>query len=224
MRGRFETIAHLLFVTFVIMPQTPKNIAVIGSGLVGALLAIYLRKAGHQVTVFDRRPDIRKINFSGRSINLAMSTRGWKTLQGVGLEEKVKQIAIPLYARALHVNDKPLYFQKYGKESQAIWSISRGILNRKMIDFAESYIWVPGPIGARFEQDDGRMVSAIPGAGVLSAFDVKLTNANWLHQPAYRQPAWNTQPGVPHAGRGAVTPFYQATIEATADIAAGSEM
>ncbi|RNC91646.1 MAG: FAD-dependent monooxygenase [Allomuricauda sp.] len=120
------------------MPQTPKNIAVIGSGLVGALLAIYLRKAGHQVTVFDRRPDIRKINFSGRSINLAMSTRGWKTLQGVGLEEKVKQIAIPLYARALHVNDKPLYFQKYGKESQAIWSISRGILNRKMIDFAES--------------------------------------------------------------------------------------
>lgn len=93
-----------------------------------------------------------------------------------------------------------------------------------MVDFAESYIWVPSPVGARFEQEEGRVVSAVPGAGVLSAFDMKLTNANWLHHNAYRQPAWNNQPGVPHAGRGAFTPFYQATIEATADIAAGSEI
>jgi kynurenine 3-monooxygenase len=62
--------------------QTQK-IAVVGSGLVGSLLAIYLRRAGH-VHIYDRSPDIRQIQFSGRSINLAMSTRGWKALDGVG--------------------------------------------------------------------------------------------------------------------------------------------
>ncbi|BFP39783.1 NAD(P)/FAD-dependent oxidoreductase [Flavobacteriaceae bacterium GF1] len=119
--------------------QTPKNIAIIGSGLVGSLLSIYLKKHGHKVTIFDRRPDIRTVQFSGRSINLAMSNRGWKALAEIGLEEEVKTIAIPLYQRALHVNDSPLYFQKYGKKDEAIWSISRGRLNRKMIDLAEGF-------------------------------------------------------------------------------------
>ncbi|MEM9000928.1 MAG: NAD(P)/FAD-dependent oxidoreductase [Bacteroidota bacterium] len=119
------------------MIQTPKNIAIIGSGLVGSLLAIYLRKIGHDITVFDRRPDIRTVGFSGRSINLAMSNRGWKSLKKIGIAEEVKKIAIPLDKRAMHVNGKPVYFQKYGKEGEAIWSISRGVLNRKMIDLAE---------------------------------------------------------------------------------------
>ncbi|MCL4114608.1 UNVERIFIED_CONTAM: hypothetical protein GTU68_005342 [Idotea baltica] len=119
------------------MNQTSKNIAIIGSGLVGSLLAIYLKRAGHQVTVFDRRPDIRTIKFSGRSINLAMSNRGWKTLRDVGLEEEIKKIAIPLDKRAMHVVGKPMYFQPYGKEGEAIWSISRGVLNKTMIDLAE---------------------------------------------------------------------------------------
>lgn len=119
------------------MTQTPKNIAIAGSGLVGSLLAIYLRKLGHQVTVFDRRPDIRTIEFSGRSINLAMSNRGWKALREVGLEDAIKEIAIPLYKRAMHMEDKSVYFQEYGKEGEAIWSISRGVLNRRMIDLAE---------------------------------------------------------------------------------------
>lgn len=120
------------------MPQKTKNIAIVGSGLVGSLLAIYLKKKGHTVTVFDRRPDIRTVEFSGRSINLAMSNRGWKALREVGLEDEIKKIAIPLYQRAMHVNDKPVYFQKYGKEGEAIWSVSRGILNRRMIDLAEA--------------------------------------------------------------------------------------
>ncbi|MDV7140966.1 NAD(P)/FAD-dependent oxidoreductase [Maribacter sp. TH_r10] len=119
------------------MKQTPKNIAIVGSGLVGSLLAIYLRKYGHTVTVFDRRPDIRTIVFSGRSINLAMSNRGWKALSEIGIEDEIKKIAIPLDKRAMHVVGKPMYFQKYGKEGEAIWSISRGVLNRRMIDLAE---------------------------------------------------------------------------------------
>jgi kynurenine 3-monooxygenase len=119
------------------MIQTPKKIAIIGSGLVGSLLAIYLRKLGHQITVYDRRPDIRNVEFSGRSINLAMSNRGWTALREVGIEDEVKKIAIPLDKRAIHVAGQPEYYQKYGKEGEAIWSISRGILNRKMIDLAE---------------------------------------------------------------------------------------
>jgi len=118
--------------------QKSKNIAVIGSGLVGSLLALFLRKRGHDVTVFDRRPDVRHIQFSGRSINLAMSTRGWDALKKVGIETEIRKLALPLDKRALHLNDKPLYFQKYGKEGEAIYSISRGILNRKMIDLAEA--------------------------------------------------------------------------------------
>lgn len=120
------------------MTQTPKNIAIIGSGLVGSLLAIFLKKRGHRITVFDRRADIRKTEFSGRSINLAMSNRGWKALSEAGIEVEIKKIAIPLDKRAMHVIDKPIYFQKYGKDGQAIWSISRGILNRRMIDIAEA--------------------------------------------------------------------------------------
>lgn len=121
------------------MTQNTKNIAIVGSGLVGSLLAIYLQKLGHSVTVFDRRPDIRTIKFSGRSINLAMSNRGWKSLREVGIENEVKKLAIPLDKRAMHINNKPVYFQKYGKEGEAIWSISRGVLNRRMIDLAEEH-------------------------------------------------------------------------------------
>ena len=119
------------------MTFTKKNIAIIGSGLVGSLLAIYLKKYGHEITVFDRRPDIRNINFSGRSINLAMSNRGWKALREVGIEDEIKKIGIPLDKRAMHVVGKEEYYQKYGKEGEAIWSISRGVLNKRMIDLAE---------------------------------------------------------------------------------------
>lgn len=119
------------------MQPTQKNIAIIGSGLVGSLLAIFLKKRGHMVTVFDRRPDVRTVEFSGRSINLAMSDRGWKALRKVGIEKEIRKLALPLDKRAIHLNDKPLYYQKYGKEGEAIYSISRGVLNRRMIDLAE---------------------------------------------------------------------------------------
>ena len=116
--------------------QIPQKIAIVGSGLVGSLLAIYLKKAGHIVHVYDRSPDIRKINFSGRSINLAMSHRGWKALDGVGVGDEVRSIAIPMDKRAIHLRDK-LNFQNYGQEGESIYSISRGTLNRKMINLAE---------------------------------------------------------------------------------------
>jgi kynurenine 3-monooxygenase len=117
--------------------QTPQKIAIVGSGLVGSLLAIYLKKAGHTVHVYDRSPDIRNIEFSGRSINLVMSNRGWKALEDIGLDGEIRKIGIPVDKRAIHMPDGSLNYQNYGKEGEAIFSLSRGILNRKMIDLAE---------------------------------------------------------------------------------------
>ena len=118
--------------------QTPQKIAVVGSGLVGTLLAIYLKRAGHTVHVFDRSPDIRTVEFSGRSINLVMSNRGWKALEDVGLDEEIRKIGIPVDKRAIHLQDGKLNYQYYGKEGEAIFSLSRGVLNRKMVDLAEA--------------------------------------------------------------------------------------
>ena len=127
--------------------QQSKEIAIVGSGLVGSLLAIVLKKIGHNVVVFDRRPDVRTVEFSGRSINLAMSNRGWKALRQIGIEDEIMDLAIPMDKRALHVNGKPLYFQPYGKRGEAIYSISRGVLNRKMISLAEE-------VGVEFKFDE----------------------------------------------------------------------
>lgn len=66
-----------------------------------------------------------------------MSNRGWKALREAGIEAEIKKIAIPLDKRAIHVVGKEEYYQKYGKAGEAIWSISRGVLNRTMIDLAE---------------------------------------------------------------------------------------
>ncbi|MDX9789327.1 MAG: NAD(P)/FAD-dependent oxidoreductase [Candidatus Kapabacteria bacterium] len=118
--------------------QTPQKIAVVGSGLVGTLLAVYLKKIGHTVHVFDRSPDIRTIEFSGRSINLVMSDRGWKTLEKIGFAEEIKKIGIPVDKRAIHMQDSKLNYQYYGKEGEAIYSLSRGVLNKKMIELAEA--------------------------------------------------------------------------------------
>lgn len=118
--------------------QTPQKIAVIGSGLVGTLLAIYLKKMGHTVHVFDRSPDIRTVEFSGRSINLVMSNRGWKSLEDIGIDHEIRKIGIPVDKRAIHLQDGKLNYQFYGKDGEAIFSLSRGVLNRKMIDLAEA--------------------------------------------------------------------------------------
>lgn len=109
-----------------------------GAGLVGSLLSMYLKKHGYQVTVYERRPDFRKSgNYGGRSINLAISERGWKGLAGVGLEQAVRELAIPMPGRMIHDIPGNLVFQPYGKPGEAINSVSRGGLNILMIDAAE---------------------------------------------------------------------------------------
>lgn len=115
-----------------------KNIAIVGAGLVGSLLSIYLVKRGYQVTVFERRPNMREhILDGGRSINLALSNRGIRALEYIGLAEPIKKVAIPMHGRMMHSTKGELTFQPYGKNGQFINSVSRGGLNMMLMSEAE---------------------------------------------------------------------------------------
>jgi len=115
-----------------------KSIAIIGAGLVGSLLSIYLAKRGYKVTVYERRIDMRKHKIEGgRSINLALSNRGIRALHEVGLAEVLKQNAIPMHGRMIHDEKGNLNFQAYGKTGQYINSVSRGGLNMVLMTEAE---------------------------------------------------------------------------------------
>ncbi len=118
--------------------MSKKNITIIGAGLVGSLLSIYLAKRGNKVSIFERRGDMRKESMSaGRSINLALSDRGIKALEEVGIMDEIRKIAIPMHGRQMHNVDESSPYQAYGKEGQFINSVSRGELNCKLMDLAE---------------------------------------------------------------------------------------
>ena len=119
--------------------MSKKNITIIGAGLVGSLLSIYLAKRGNKVSIYERRKDMRKEAMSaGRSINLALSDRGIKALEEVGIMDEIRKIAIPMHGRQMHNADGTTAYQAYGKEGQFINSVSRGELNRKLMDLAEA--------------------------------------------------------------------------------------
>src|SRR6185436_9826679 len=117
-----------------------KNITVLGAGLVGSLLSIYFAKRGHRVDIFERRPDMRREKMSaGKSINLALSDRGWRGLERTGIADEIRKVAIPMYGRKIHLANGELNFQPYGEKDQAIWSVSRGGLNMELMNLAEKH-------------------------------------------------------------------------------------
>ena len=117
-----------------------KEVTIIGAGLVGSLLAIYLLKKGYKVSIYERRGDMRKETLSaGRSINLALSDRGIKALEEVGIMDEIRKIAIPMHGRKMHNADSTEAYQAYGKVGQFINSVSRGDLNCKLMDEAEKH-------------------------------------------------------------------------------------
>ncbi|MBS1489827.1 MAG: FAD-dependent monooxygenase [Bacteroidetes bacterium] len=121
------------------MPSVKQHIAIAGAGLVGSLLSIYLIKHGYKVSVFERRLDMRQAtNDRGRSINLALSNRGLRALEEVGLAEELKKVAIPMHGRTMHDKNGQLTFQPYGKKGQYINSVSRSNLNIVLMNYAES--------------------------------------------------------------------------------------
>ncbi len=117
-----------------------KEAIVVGAGLVGALWAVFLARRGYAVKVFERRPDMRAAGYQGgRSINLAMSVRGWKAIEKAGIREKIEQVAIPMPGRMMHAVSGDLTFQPYGKDGEAIYSVSRGGLNLELLRIAAEF-------------------------------------------------------------------------------------
>ncbi|TCP26955.1 kynurenine 3-monooxygenase [Tenacibaculum skagerrakense] len=117
------------------------KILIIGAGLCGSLLALRLAQHGFRVELYESRPDLRKVDISaGRSINLALSDRGFKALRLAGVEEKAREICIPMYGRLIHDIEGNTFNSNYsGREGEYINSISRQDLNSLLLDEAEKH-------------------------------------------------------------------------------------
>jgi kynurenine 3-monooxygenase len=126
-------------------------VVVAGAGPAGALLAAYLGRQGHEVTVYEGRPDLRRTEIdAGRSINLALATRGIVPLVDVGVIDRIDAITIPMRGRMIHVAGDPTpTLQPYGrKPHEVIHSVSRSDLNAILLDAAEA----TGKVKIEFEK------------------------------------------------------------------------
>ena len=113
----------------------------IGSGLAGGLLAAYLGRRGYDVDLYERRADPREGNIvGGRSINLALSTRGIYALEHLGIADEVLRHAIPMRGRMIHDKTGSLHFSPYERDpDKFINSIGRAALNTTVIEAAQRY-------------------------------------------------------------------------------------
>ena len=130
-------------------PRDTPEITLVGAGLAGSLLAIFLARRGYRVTLLERRLDPRKGSraSAGRSINLALANRGIAALEEVGVMESVRSELIPMAGRMLHDEEGRLRLIPYGnKPHEVIYSVSRAGLNTLLLDAAES----TGKVSIRF--------------------------------------------------------------------------
>src|SRR3984893_4229975 len=119
----------------------PAKFMLIGSGLAGGLLAAYLGRRGYDVDLYERRADPREGNIvGGRSINLALSTRGIHALEQLGIADEVLKHAIPMRGRMIHDKSGGLHFAPYDVDpNKHINSIGRAALNTTVIEAAQRY-------------------------------------------------------------------------------------
>ena len=116
-----------------------ESINIVGAGLAGSLMALYQARRGQAVNLWDRRVDLRRADIpAGRSINLAISTRGLTALDRVDMRQTILDQAIRMPGRLIHAVDGSTSYQAYGQEGQAIHSISRRILNEHLLNAAEA--------------------------------------------------------------------------------------
>ncbi|MFZ9550025.1 MAG: FAD-dependent oxidoreductase, partial [Bacteroidia bacterium] len=117
-----------------------KNIIVSGAGPIGALLSLNLAKRGYNVKLLERRADFRSGTlYAGRSINIALSDRGWRGIEQAGITEEICKIAIPMYGRYIHNLDGSTVYMPYGKDQQAIYSVSRAAINITLLNLASQH-------------------------------------------------------------------------------------
>jgi kynurenine 3-monooxygenase len=139
---------------------------ILGGGLCGSLLSIVLARRGMKVTLLERQADPRKEGATGgRSINLAMSSRGIRALKHAGVFEQIEPLLMPMAGRLIHDEDGTTELHAYGQnESEVIYSISRAELNRTLIDCAET----AHNVSIRFQHE---AVSYYPEEAILRVRD-----------------------------------------------------
>jgi kynurenine 3-monooxygenase len=116
-----------------------EKVIIIGAGLCGTLLAVRLAQRGYQVSLHEKRSDMRREDVdAGRSINLALSNRGLKALERVGIKDAILEECIPMKGRMIHPLGGEKFLSRYsGREEDYINSVSRGGLNIALLDEAE---------------------------------------------------------------------------------------
>jgi kynurenine 3-monooxygenase len=121
--------------------MSENRITLIGAGLAGSLLSIYLARRGFQVNVFEARGDMRLEKVvAGRSINLALSDRGIAPLREIGMDEYMLAEAVPMYGRMIHTVSGDTKLLPYsGRQGEYINSVSRAGLNIALMNEAEKY-------------------------------------------------------------------------------------
>jgi kynurenine 3-monooxygenase len=156
----------------------------IGSGLAGGVLAAYLGRRGYKVDLYERRGDPREGNMiGGRSINLALSTRGIHALQQIGIADEVLKHAIPMRGRMIHEKSGALHFAPYDVDpNNHINSIGRAALNSTLIEAAQRYPSVRvyfnhKCIGVDLDSATAQLVDSSAAAGVPPASD-EIVSAN----------------------------------------------
>lgn len=119
--------------------ESPRKILISGAGLVGSLMAIAMKKRGHNVELHELRSDMRKDSSSaGKSINLIITAKGINPVINLGLWEKVQTIITPVTGRMMHSKSAELTYQPYGKdETECNYSVSRAELNKLLMSEAE---------------------------------------------------------------------------------------
>lgn len=156
-----------------------RTVHIAGAGLVGPLMAIYLAKKGFNVELFERRGDMRKTGAAeGRSINLAITARGWRALEEVGLKDEISAISIPMKGRMIHDAEGKTSLQPYGqKEGEVIYAASRGLLNIMLMDAAEALGNVNIHFGRRcaaYDINSGALTLADEVTGATETIDTEV--------------------------------------------------
>lgn len=161
------------------MAYRPREITIVGAGLVGSLLATLLGQRGYRVQLLERRSDMRRYEVdAGRSINLALSERGIHALDLAGLMDQVRPLLIPMRGRMLHDEKGNTEFSPYGQRpEEVIYSVSRGGLNRLMMTAAEQHPDVQLRFNQRcqsinFEANRLELTDQVTGERILHDFEI----------------------------------------------------
>ena len=115
------------------MSRAP-DLAIIGAGPAGTLLALLAARRGQQVALYERRGDPRTTTpEAGRSINLALAARGMNALGAAGMRTTLAPLLVPMPGRQLHRADGSEAFNPYGQPGETNYSISRVDLTRELV-------------------------------------------------------------------------------------------